>query len=152
MCLEVVGIPSSVKIKDLECTICSVFNRIGVAINPDDIELTIGFIMTKKTIFKSSKRKLYQQVLREKKELKNVDPSEIDFLEGTAIFINESLCFCYRMLWNKCKKLWEKKLIYTYFTSNGNIRYRIRENGNVHTVTHITDFKKNFPDIDLNNL
>ena len=56
------------------------------------------------------------------------------------------------MLWKKCKKLWEKKLIYTYFTSNGNIRYRIRENGNVHTVTHITDFKKNFPDIDINDL
>ena len=136
----------------MECTICSFFNRIGVAVNPDDIELTIGFIMTKKTIFKSSKRKLYQQVLREKKELKNVDPSKFDFLEGTAIFINESLCFYYRMLWNKCKKLWEKKLIYTYFTSNGNIRYRIRENGNVHTVTHITDFKKNFPDIDINDL
>ena len=28
----------------------------------------------------------------------------------------------------------------------------IRENGNVHTVTHITDFKKNFADIDLNKL
>ena len=45
-----------------------------------------------------------------------------------------------------------KKLIYTYFTSNRNIRYKIRENGNVHTVTHITDFKKNFPDIDINDL
>ena len=45
-----------------------------------------------------------------------------------------------------------KKLIYTYFISNENIRYRIRENGNVHTVTHITDFKKNFPDIDINDL
>ena len=46
----------------------------------------------------------------------------------------------------------KKKLTYMYFTSNGNIRYRIRENGNVHTVTHITDFKKNFPDIDINDL
>ena len=46
----------------------------------------------------------------------------------------------------------KKKLIYMYFTSNGNIRYRIRENGNVHTVTHITDFKKSFPDIDINDL
>ena len=37
-CLEVVGIPSSVKIKDLEGKVCSVFNRIGIAVNPDDIE------------------------------------------------------------------------------------------------------------------
>ena len=37
-CLEVVGIPSPVKIKDLEGKVCSVFNRTGVAVNPDDIE------------------------------------------------------------------------------------------------------------------
>ena len=90
-CLEVVGIPSSVKIKDLEGKVCSVFNRIGVAVNPDDIEACHRFYNDKKAIVKFSKRKLCQQVLREKKELKNVDPSEFDFPEGTAIFINESL-------------------------------------------------------------
>ena len=37
-CLEVVGIPSSVKIKDLEGRVCSVFNGIGIAVNPDNIE------------------------------------------------------------------------------------------------------------------
>ena len=37
-CLEVVGIPSSVKIKDLKGKVCSVFNRIGVPVNLDDIE------------------------------------------------------------------------------------------------------------------
>ena len=117
------------------------------------LKLVIGFITIKKiTIVNFSKRKVCQQVLRVKKELKNIDPSEFDFPEGTAIFINESLCSYYKMLWKKCKKLWEKKLIYMYFTSNGNIRYRIRENGNVNTVTHITDFKKNFPDIDINDL
>ena len=100
---------------------------------------------------KFSKRKVCQQVLRVKKELKNIDPSEFDVPEGKAIFINESLCSYYKMLWNKSKKLWEMKLIYTYFMSNGNIRYRIRENGDVDTVTHITNFKKNFPDIDIND-
>ena len=37
-CLKVVGLPFSVKIKDLEAKVCSVFNRIGVAVNPDNIE------------------------------------------------------------------------------------------------------------------
>ena len=37
-CLEVVGIPFSVKIKDLEGKVWSVFNRVGVSVNPDDIE------------------------------------------------------------------------------------------------------------------
>ena len=108
--------------------------------------------MIKKRTVKFPKRKACLQVLRVKKELKNFDPSEFDFPEGTAIFINESLSSHYKMLWSKCKKLWEKKLIYLYFTSNGNIRYRIRENETVHTVTHITDFKKNFLDIDINDL
>ena len=37
-CLEVVGIPSSINIKDLEGKVCTVFNRIGIAVKPDDIE------------------------------------------------------------------------------------------------------------------
>ena len=90
--------------------------------------------------------------MRVKKELKNIDPSKFDFADDTAIFTNESLCSYYKMLWNGCKKLWEKKLIDTYFTLNRNIWYRIRENENVHTVTHTTDFKNNFPDIDINGL
>ena len=36
--LEVVGIPFSVNVKDLEGKICTVLNRIGVAVKPDDIE------------------------------------------------------------------------------------------------------------------
>ena len=151
-CLEVVGIPSSVNVKDLEGKVCTVFNRIGVAVKPDDIETCRRLYNDKKIIVTFSKRKVGQQVLRVKRELKNIDPSEFDFPEGTAIFINESLCSYYKMLWSKCKKFWEKKLIYTYSTSNGNIRYRIGEDGNVNTVTHITDFKKNFPDIDINDL
>ena len=110
-CLEAVGIPSSVNVKDLKGKVCTAFNRIGVAVKPDDIEACHRLYNDKKTIVKFSKRKVCQQVLREKKELKNIDPSGFDFPEGTAVFINESLCSYYKMLWNKCKKLWEKKLI-----------------------------------------
>ena len=54
-CLEVVRIPSSVKIKDLEGKVCSVFNRIGVVVNPDDIEACHGLYNDKNTIAKFSK-------------------------------------------------------------------------------------------------
>ena len=95
-CLEVVGIPSSVSIKDLEGKVCTIFNRIGVAVKPDDIEACYRLYSNIKTIVKFSKCKVCQQVLRLKKELKNIDPSEFDFPEGTAIFINESLSMkCY---------------------------------------------------------
>ena len=54
-CLEVVGIPSSVKIKDLEGEVCSVFNRVGVPANPGDIEACHMLYNDKKTcqIFKT---------------------------------------------------------------------------------------------------
>ena len=61
-----------------------------------------------KIVVKFSKGKVCQQVFRVKKELKNIDPSEFNFPEGTPRFINKSLCSYYKMLWNKCKKLWEK--------------------------------------------
>ena len=49
-CLEVVGLPFSVKIKDLEGKVCSVFNRISVAINPDDIEACHSLYNDKKRL------------------------------------------------------------------------------------------------------
>ena len=90
-CLEVVGIPSLVNVKVLEGKGCTVFNRISVAVKTLDIEACHRLYNDKKTIAKFSKRKVCQQVLRVKKELKNTDPSKFDFPEGTAIFINESL-------------------------------------------------------------
>ena len=149
-CLEVVGIPSSVKIKHLEGKVCSVFKRIGVPVNPDDIEACHRLYNDKKTIVKFSKCKLCQQFLREKKELKNVDLASLIFRKAQlSMKVCAPITECYG---TNVRSSGNKKLIYTYFTSNGNIRYRIRENGNVHTVTHVTDFKKNFPDIDINDL
>ena len=78
-CIEVIGIPSSLNVKDLG-KVCTVFNRIDVAGKLDDIEACHRLYNNKKTIVKFSKRKVCQQVLRVKKELKNTDPPiEFDF-------------------------------------------------------------------------
>ena len=90
-CLEVVGIPSSVNIRDLEDKACTVFNRIGVVVKPDDIEACHRLYNDKETIVKFSKRKDCQQVLRVKKKLKNIDPSEFDFPEGTP-YLSMKVC------------------------------------------------------------
>ena len=37
-CLEVIGLPSSVNINDLEGKVCAVFNRIGAAVKANDIK------------------------------------------------------------------------------------------------------------------
>ena len=140
--LEVVGIPSRVNIKDFESKVRIVFNRIGVALKPDEIEACYRLYNNKEMIVKFLKRKLCQQVCEWRTNWKTLTQANLIFLKAQLFLsISKSLCSYYKMLWNKCKKLWEKKLI-----------YRIRENGNVHRVTRIKDFKKNFPDIDINDL
>ena len=37
-CVEVIGIPKTIQLKDLEHTVCKVFNRIGFNLGEDRIE------------------------------------------------------------------------------------------------------------------
>ena len=49
-CLEVVGIPSSANIKDLEGKVCTTFNIIGVVVKPNDIEASHSVYNDKKQL------------------------------------------------------------------------------------------------------
>ena len=60
--LEVVGITSRVNVKDFESKVRIVFNRIGVALKPDEIEACYRLYNNKEMIVKFLKRKLCQQV------------------------------------------------------------------------------------------
>ena len=53
----------------------------------------------------NSRRKDYEQVIRVKKDLKDLNTTDLDFPEGTRLFINDTLCPYYRLLWNKHKEL-----------------------------------------------
>ena len=53
----------------------------------------------------NSRRKDYEQVIRVKKDLKDLNTIDLDFHEGTRLFINDTLCPYYRVIWNKHKKL-----------------------------------------------
>ena len=50
--------------------------------------------------------------MRVKKDLKDLNPNDLDFPEGTRLFINDTLCPYYRVLWNKYKRLWINKKKY----------------------------------------
>ena len=50
--------------------------------------------------------------MRIKKDLKDLNPTDLDFPEGTWLFINDALCPYYRVLRNKYKKLWISKKKY----------------------------------------
>ena len=53
--------------------------------------------------------------IKEKRQLKGLDPAAVDLSEGTKIFVNESLCTYYGGIWNKCKKLRNKQKVHQYF-------------------------------------
>ena len=72
----------------LEANVSKVFDKFGVHVEGKDIEACHH---NDQAIVKFSYRKGSLQVLRVKKDLKSMDPTELDFPEGTEIFINESL-------------------------------------------------------------
>ena len=56
-----------------------------------------------------SRTKDSEQVIKVKKGLNDLNPTDSDFLEGTRLFINDKLSPYYRVVWNKYKKLWINK-------------------------------------------
>ena len=112
-CVEVIGIPKTVESKDLEHTVCKIFNSIGFDIEEDRIEACHRLTKSDRTIVKFSRRKDCQHLMRIKKGLKDLNPTNLSFPEGTKIYVNDSLCPYYRGLWNECKKLWNNKKIYS---------------------------------------
>ena len=149
-CVEVVGLPSSIEKKKLEPTVCMVFQHIDVDITEESIKVCHHLNkQSDKTIVKFSRRKDCEHAIRKKSELRKLKLSELDLPNGTKIYIKDSLCSYYRGLWNQCKKLWNKQGIFSFFTGNGSIRMKIRENGPYNIITHIDDLKDIFPDEDF---
>ena len=117
----VIVFPKRVESKDLEHIACKVFNSIGFGIEEDRIEACHWLTKSDHAI-KLSRRKDCQHLMRIKKGLKDLNPTNLSFPEGTKIYVDVSLCPYYRGLLDECKKLWNNKKIYLYFTVNGTVR------------------------------
>ena len=146
------GIPTFIANDLLEANVSRIFYKLEVHVEGKDIQTCHRLKDNDKADIKFSNRKDSLQVLRVNKDLKSLEPTELDFPEGTRILINESLCAYYRRLWRKCKKLKSMGKLRVFFVSNGTIKIKILENDRVKPVTHAADLKQIFPDIDIDNL
>ena len=146
--MEIFGIPGSIDNSVLEETVCGVFKKIGAEIDERDAQ-ACHRLKEKESIVKFVNRKDCLQILRVKKELNSLDPTDLDFPENAKIFINESLCPYYRGIWNKCKKLRAIQKIHQFHTISGLIRMKLEETGPSKIITHMIDLKELFPDIDI---
>ena len=150
--LEIIGIPRSIGNSVLEETVRRVFKRIGVEINERDVQACHRLKEKERTIVKFVNRKDCLQILRVKKELKSLDPTELDFPQNTKSFINECLCPYYKGIWSKCKKLRTIQKIHQFYTISGLIRVKLEETDPSKIITHMVDLKDLFPDINTENL
>ena len=116
-CLEVRGISTSVKDDTLEDKVLNVFWEIGVEIAQCDIQACHG-VKNNQTVVNFSNRKDCLQMLRVKKQLKDLNCALCNFPDGTKIFVNESLCLYYKGLWNKCKAIKNKNKPHQFYTIN----------------------------------
>ena len=97
----------------------------------------------KKVVIKLSRRKDANNFRKKKKKLKGKNLNSLGI--NNPIYINDIACTYYKNLWAKCKKLHDNKVIRVFWISNGSVKLKVSETGNVHTVTHDVDLEVLFP-------
>ena len=68
---------------------------------------------------------------------------------NSTVYINDSLCTYYKMLWSKCKKPLLNKYIYSFWVTNRTIKLKTVENGRVYAIIHRKDLVELFPDNEI---
>ena len=101
----------------------------------------------KKVIIKFARRKDAHLIRKNKNKLKGMNLCSTGI--NNAVFINDSLCSYYKMLWRNFKKLWSSKYIYAFWVSNGTLRLKLTASVSVHIITHSQDLDELFPGNEL---
>ena len=151
-CLEISGIPSSVTDNDLEDVVCKAITKAGVDVSDKDIEDCHRVGKRSTIIVKFCKRKVSKQVLNVRKDLTLFSMEDLQLTGQGSLYINQSLCSYYRVLWSKSKSLHRMGKIFSYYVSNGTVKIRIQETSQPLSIMHTSDLKKLFPDVESNNM
>ena len=83
----------------------------------------------------SSGRKC-SEILNKKMKLKKLDIRKYDLNDGSMSYINKSICPCCHGLWRKCNRLWQDKVIASFYTIKDILRVKQCENDKPIIVTH----------------
>ena len=92
-CLEVAGIPRQVDDKNLKKKVLSIFQKIGYTTDPTFIDDSHRLGKNNDTVIvKFTCRKDSKQILRVKKDLRDLNMDYLDLPRGTKLYIHQSLC------------------------------------------------------------
>ena len=82
--------------------------------------------------------------MRVTEDLKDLNPTDLDFPQGTRLVVSDSLCPYYRGLSNECKNLWINKEI--FLTVNGTDGMTLEQDVLCNSITHLDYLKTLFPE------
>ena len=135
----------------LEEKVLNIFGKLGCYISPDRIEACHRAGRTNNNVIvKFSRRKDCQHTWSVRNDLKKLIMKDLEENGNSKLFINRILCPYYKMLWSKSKKLHSHSKIHSFFISADTIKIRVNENSSLLlSITHVDDFGKYFPDVDL---
>ena len=148
-CLDFSGILSSISDNDLEDVVCKAITKAGVEVSDKDIEDCRLVGTTGTTIVRFSKRKVSKQVLNVRKYLTKLSMEDLHLNGQGKLYVNQSLCLYYRVLWSTSKSLYRMGKIFSYYVSNGTVKIKIQETSQPLSIMHTSDLEKLFPDVDL---
>ena len=83
----------------LEESICEIFDQLNCNLIKNNLE-DGHRLKDDRVIVKFSNRKDCKQALSAKNDLKNINMADLGFEGNGLIYINQSLCFYYKMLWS----------------------------------------------------
>ena len=118
-CLELTGIPEVSDNNALESTVLKIFERLEVKVDPSNVEDSHWISNKngpKRVTVKVSKHKDATKICSSKKKLKDMDLTSTG--TNNPVYINDSLCTYYKMLWRKCKSLPTNKLIHSFWVTS----------------------------------
>ena len=130
--------------------VVNIFEKLGCNIPPNCTEACHRVSKKSATVIvKFSLRKDCQQLLAAKKDQHKIKMEDIDIPGQNKLFINKNLYPCCKVIWSKSKKLHSLGKINSFFISGDTINIKVSENSLPLSITHVDDFGKYFPDIDL---
>ena len=113
--------PDSVQNNELEDKVLTIFRKIGSEVSPRNIEACHRLKKDNGRV-KFSRRKNCEQIMSVKKDLKHLKIQEVGLPGNRLIYINSSLCPCYRIMWSKCRILHDLGKISNFYISSATIK------------------------------
>ena len=145
--LELSGIPETIENADLEGRALGIFEQLDMMVNSNNIEDCYWVKSSKDqnmVIVKLFRREDANKIRLSKKGLKGMNLSPLGI--NSTVYINDSLCTYHKILWSKCRKLFLKKYIHSFWVANGTNKLKTVENWLGYAVTHRNDLRELFPD------